>query len=37
VQKLARLDVATIVCYHGGVVQDDASEQLRRVAQELSS
>jgi glyoxylase-like metal-dependent hydrolase (beta-lactamase superfamily II) len=37
VQKLAALDIATIICYHGGVVQDDAGEQLRRVAQELSS
>jgi len=24
VQKLAGLDVAMIVCYHGGVVADDA-------------
>ncbi len=37
VQKLAELDVRTIVCYHGGVVRDDAREQLRRVAQELAS
>ncbi|HEU5011651.1 MAG TPA: MBL fold metallo-hydrolase [Roseiflexaceae bacterium] len=36
VQKLAALDVATIVCYHGGVVDEDANEQLRRVAQELN-
>jgi glyoxylase-like metal-dependent hydrolase (beta-lactamase superfamily II) len=36
VQKLAELDVQTIVCYHGGVVQEDASGQLRRVAQEMS-
>ena len=31
VRKLAELDVQTIVCYHGGVVSDDASGQLRRV------
>ncbi len=37
VRKLAELDVATIVCYHGGVVRDDAAGQLRRVAQELAS
>jgi glyoxylase-like metal-dependent hydrolase (beta-lactamase superfamily II) len=36
VRKLAELDVQTIVCYHGGVVQDDASGQLRRVAEELT-
>ena len=34
VQKLAELDVQTIVCYHGGVVSMDANEQLRRVARE---
>jgi glyoxylase-like metal-dependent hydrolase (beta-lactamase superfamily II) len=32
VQKLAAFDVAAIVCYHGGVVQEDANGQLRRVA-----
>ena len=37
VQKLAELDVQTIVCYHGGVICADASEQLRRVAQEFVS
>lgn len=36
VQKLAALDVATIVCYHGGTDTDDAGGQLRRVAQELA-
>jgi glyoxylase-like metal-dependent hydrolase (beta-lactamase superfamily II) len=36
VRKLAELDVRTIVCYHGGVVREDAGGQLRRVAQELS-
>jgi glyoxylase-like metal-dependent hydrolase (beta-lactamase superfamily II) len=32
VRKLAELDVRTIVCYHGGVVSDDAGGQLRRLA-----
>jgi len=36
VRKLADLDVRAIVCYHGGVVQDDAAAQLRRVADELA-
>jgi glyoxylase-like metal-dependent hydrolase (beta-lactamase superfamily II) len=36
VRKLAELDVQTIICYHGGVVQEDATGQLRRVAQEMS-
>jgi glyoxylase-like metal-dependent hydrolase (beta-lactamase superfamily II) len=36
VRKLADLDVDTIVCYHGGVVGEDANEQLRRVSEELS-
>jgi glyoxylase-like metal-dependent hydrolase (beta-lactamase superfamily II) len=31
VRKLAELDVRTIVCYHGGVVADDAGGQLRRL------
>jgi glyoxylase-like metal-dependent hydrolase (beta-lactamase superfamily II) len=35
--KLAHLDVDTIVCYHGGVVSEGTSEQLRRVIQEASS
>jgi glyoxylase-like metal-dependent hydrolase (beta-lactamase superfamily II) len=35
VRKLAELDVLTILCYHGGVVREDASGQLRRVAEEL--
>jgi glyoxylase-like metal-dependent hydrolase (beta-lactamase superfamily II) len=35
VRKLAELDADTIVCYHGGVVGDDASGQLRRLAEEL--
>jgi glyoxylase-like metal-dependent hydrolase (beta-lactamase superfamily II) len=33
IRKLARLDIQTIVCYHGGVVDADANGQLRRVAQ----
>lgn len=37
VQKLAELPVQAIVCYHGGVVTDDASGQLRRVAEELAA
>ena len=36
IAKLAALDIATIVCYHGGVVQNDAGAQLRRVAGEAS-
>ena len=36
VRKLAGMDVETIVCYHGGVVTDDATGQLRRVAAELA-
>lgn len=37
VARLAELDVRAIVCYHGGVVRDDADGQLRRVAQELAA
>ena len=36
VKRLADLDVDTIVCYHGGVVSEDANGQLRRVLQEAS-
>jgi glyoxylase-like metal-dependent hydrolase (beta-lactamase superfamily II) len=36
VKRLAELDVETIVCYHGGVVSEDANGQLRRVAEEGS-
>ena len=36
VRRLAELDVETIVCYHGGVVGDDANGQLRKVLQEVS-
>jgi hypothetical protein len=31
------MDVDTIVCYHGGVVADDANGQLRRVIEETSA
>src|SRR5215213_110897 len=30
VRRLAELDVQTIICYHGGVVDEDANGQLRR-------
>jgi len=33
VKKFLDFDVATIVCYHGGLVSDDADGQIRRVAQ----
>jgi glyoxylase-like metal-dependent hydrolase (beta-lactamase superfamily II) len=36
VRKLAALDVETIVCYHGGVVSEDANGQLRRVIEDGS-
>jgi glyoxylase-like metal-dependent hydrolase (beta-lactamase superfamily II) len=36
IRKLAELDVETIVCYHGGVVSEDANGQLRRVVEESS-
>jgi glyoxylase-like metal-dependent hydrolase (beta-lactamase superfamily II) len=36
VRRLAELDVDTIVCYHGGVVGEDANGQLRKVIQELT-
>jgi glyoxylase-like metal-dependent hydrolase (beta-lactamase superfamily II) len=36
VRRLAELDVDTIVCYHGGVVDEDANGQLRRVVEEVS-
>jgi glyoxylase-like metal-dependent hydrolase (beta-lactamase superfamily II) len=34
VRRLAEVEVETIVCYHGGVVDDDANGQLRRVLRE---
>ena len=35
-RRLADLDISTIVCYHGGVVSEDANGQLRRVIEEAS-
>ncbi len=35
VRKMAGLEVATIICYHGGVVDTNANEQIQRVVQEL--
>jgi glyoxylase-like metal-dependent hydrolase (beta-lactamase superfamily II) len=37
IRRLAELDVTTIVCYHGGIVDDDAGGQLRRVAEEMAA
>ncbi len=37
VRRLAELDVRAIVCYHGGVVADDAGGQLRRLADQLAA
>jgi hypothetical protein len=36
VRRLADLEIDTIICYHGGVVGEDANGQLRRVVRELS-
>ena len=36
IRRLADLEIDTILCYHGGVVGEDANGQLRRVLQELS-
>ena len=36
VRRLAELDVETVVCYHGGVVGEDANGQLRRIVKEAS-
>jgi glyoxylase-like metal-dependent hydrolase (beta-lactamase superfamily II) len=36
IRRLADLEIDTIVCYHGGVVGEDANGQLQRVIQELS-
>jgi len=35
-RMLADLEIDTIVCYHGGVVSEDANGQLQRVIQEVS-
>jgi glyoxylase-like metal-dependent hydrolase (beta-lactamase superfamily II) len=37
VRRLADLEIDTIVCYHGGVVSEDANGQLRRVIQEATA
>jgi glyoxylase-like metal-dependent hydrolase (beta-lactamase superfamily II) len=37
VRRLVDLDIDTIICYHGGVVSEDANGQLRRVLQEATS
>jgi len=37
IRRLADLELETIVCYHGGVVNEDANGQLRRVIQEASA
>jgi glyoxylase-like metal-dependent hydrolase (beta-lactamase superfamily II) len=37
IRRLADLEIDTIVCYHGGVVGEDANGQLRRVIQEVSA
>jgi glyoxylase-like metal-dependent hydrolase (beta-lactamase superfamily II) len=36
IRRLADLEIDTIVCYHGGVVSEDANGQLQRVIQEAS-
>ena len=36
VRRLAELDVETVVCYHGGVVSEDANGQLQRIVEESS-
>jgi glyoxylase-like metal-dependent hydrolase (beta-lactamase superfamily II) len=36
IRRLADLEIDTIVCYHGGVVSEDANGQLQRVLQEVS-
>jgi glyoxylase-like metal-dependent hydrolase (beta-lactamase superfamily II) len=36
IRRLADLDVDTIICYHGGVVSEDANGQLQRVIEEVS-
>src|SRR5215212_1009569 len=36
IRRLADLEIDTIVCYHGGVVSEDANGQLRRVIEEAS-
>jgi glyoxylase-like metal-dependent hydrolase (beta-lactamase superfamily II) len=36
IRRLADLEIDTIVCYHGGVVGEDANGQLRRIVQQAS-
>jgi glyoxylase-like metal-dependent hydrolase (beta-lactamase superfamily II) len=36
IRRLADLEIDTLVCYHGGVLSEDADGQLRRVIQEVS-
>jgi glyoxylase-like metal-dependent hydrolase (beta-lactamase superfamily II) len=36
VARLAELDVDAVVCYHGGVVTEDAGGQLRRIVDEAA-
>jgi glyoxylase-like metal-dependent hydrolase (beta-lactamase superfamily II) len=36
IRRLADLEIEMIVCYHGGVVSEDANGQLRRVVQRVS-
>ena len=36
IRKLAELELDTIVCYHGGVVNEDATGQIQRVLREVS-
>ena len=37
IRRLADLEIDTMVCYHGGVVSEDANGQLRRVVREASA
>ncbi|WP_407542552.1 MBL fold metallo-hydrolase (plasmid) [Deinococcus radiomollis] len=37
VGRLATLEPAAILCYHGGLVSEDVGNQLRRVAQDLAN
>jgi glyoxylase-like metal-dependent hydrolase (beta-lactamase superfamily II) len=36
IRRLAKLEIDTIVCYHGGVVSENANGQLQRVIEEAS-
>src|SRR5215217_8132936 len=37
IRRLRDLEIDTIVCYHGGVISEDANGQLRRVVREASA